>query len=79
MASEEKYLFCLYYTIEGKKYTYFDYFRDRQQAEDYFKFYSAPHIQVLDLKECIQGALWLRDYQPYKESDWDANHPHIWD
>ena len=69
---EEEYLYLYNYTADGIPYTYFDYFRNRQEAEATILFWNAgaPYIKTVSLKECKYGGTWRGLHMPYKKSEW---------
>ena len=72
-SESEKYLYLYTYRVEEKCYIYFDYFKDRQEAETFFLFCQAahPHIQTVSLEECPFGMNWRSLNMPYKKSEWE--------
>jgi hypothetical protein len=73
---QEQYLYLYTYEIEEKRYTYFDYFKHRQEAEATILFYNAgaPYIKTISLEECPYGVNWRGLHIPYKKSDWQKMH-----
>jgi hypothetical protein len=69
---DEQYLYLYEYAIEEKSYTYFDYFKNRQEAEATILFWNAgaPYIKTINLKECKYGGTWRGLFMPYKKSEW---------
>jgi hypothetical protein len=74
-ANNEEYLYLYEYTIEGKYYNWFGYFKNQDKAEKFITFYSAPHIHTLCLRECKNGISWGDLRIPHKRSDWKKMHP----
>lgn len=46
ITSREEYFYLYTYTIEGKCYTYFDYFKDQQEAETTILFFFCHGLSV---------------------------------
>jgi hypothetical protein len=69
---EEEYLYLYDYTADGISYNYFDYFKNRQEAEATILFWNAgaPYIKTISLKECKHGVIWRSLHIPYKKSEW---------
>ncbi|HEY3993536.1 MAG TPA: hypothetical protein VGM01_11740 [Ktedonobacteraceae bacterium] len=72
----EEYLYLYDYIIEGQSYNYWDYFKDRQEAERTILFWNAgaPYIKTVSLKECKNGVIWRGLHIPYKKSDYEKMH-----
>lgn len=76
ISEQEEYLYLYTYAIDEKDYTYFDYFKDRQEAGATILFYNAasPYIKTISLEECKHGVNWRGLHIPYKKSDWKRMH-----
>ena len=72
----EKYLYLYTYRIEEKHYIYFDYFKDREEAETFLLFCQAAHqhIKTVSLEECPYGMNWRGLQMPHKKSEWKDMH-----
>jgi hypothetical protein len=73
---EEEYLYHYHYMIDDKHYNYFDYFKNRQEAETTILFWNAgaPYIKTVSLRECKEGLQWRGFNMPYKRSEWKKLH-----
>jgi hypothetical protein len=71
-SDEEEYLYLYEYTIEGISYSWFDYFKNRKEAERTILFFNAaaPYIKTTRLREAPYGVNWRGLSIPYKKSEW---------
>ena len=71
ISEQEEYLYLYTYTIDDETCTYFDYFKDRREAEATILFYNAasPYIKTISLQECKHGVNWRGLHIPHKKSD----------
>jgi hypothetical protein len=68
----EEYLYLYEYTIEGKPHSWFDYFKNDNEAKRTILFFNAaaPYIKTVRLRAAPNGIHWRGLHIPYKKSDW---------